>query len=215
MLRIRRAVPDDLTALTEIYNHYVQHSAAVFAEQPLRVEQRRAWFAQFAARGPYRLFVAEDAGRVLGYASSVPFLEQPAYRESVETTIFLAPGHTRRGLGSSLYQALFEALSTERLHRAYAGIVPPNRASVALHKRFGFRRVGLYREYALKWGRYHSSLVMEKRLGPGQPVRAAPRRPRSAVTSPPQRARMRPLPKPRPAAPATHGAPRHPRPNEP
>ena len=167
---IRMAVAGDLPGLTAIYNHYVLHSVAVFTERPLRVEERRPWLEQFDARGPYRLFVAEEDGRLFGYASSVPFLPGPAYRDTVETTIFLAPGATRRGLGTRLYRALFFALSSERLHRAYAAIVPPNRASVALHRRFGFVRVGLYHQYALKWGRYHSSIVMEKRLKPGSRI---------------------------------------------
>lgn len=175
---IRPARTTDLPSLLDIYNYYVLNSVAVFAEQPLSLEERRPWFQQFDERGPYRLFVADEGGRLLGYASSVPFLPAPAYRETVETTIFLAPLHTRRGVGTRLYLALFTALAGERLHRAYAGIVPPNRASVALHKRFAFRRVGLYREYGIKWGRYHSSLVMEKRLGPGQPILAVPRRAR-------------------------------------
>jgi phosphinothricin acetyltransferase len=183
---IRPAAPEDLPAVTDIYNHYVLHSTAVFAERPLSVTQRRGWFEQFALRGPHRLFVAEEAGRLLGYACSVPFLPAPAYRETVETTIFLTPGHTRRGLGTRLYGALFEALAGERLHRAYAGVVPPNRASLTLHKRFGFRTVGLYREYALKWGRYHSSWVLEKRLGPGHPLLPRPRGLRGAVTSTPR-----------------------------
>ncbi|HKI97380.1 MAG TPA: GNAT family N-acetyltransferase [bacterium] len=207
-MRIRSAEPGDLSALTAIYNHYVLHTAAVFAEQSLTEEARRPWFAQFAERGPYRLFVAEEDGRLFGYASSVPFLPLSAYRETVETTIFLAPGHTRRGLGTRLYRALFEALAGERLHRAYAAIVPPNRASVALHLRFGFVRAGFFSEYALKWGHYHSSLLMEKRIGrrhlartgagPGVPAdaRHSPeshrdrRQAREAVTTPAPYGRM-------------------------
>jgi phosphinothricin acetyltransferase len=167
---IRSAEPRDLPALTDIYNHYVRTSVAVFVERPLSVAERRPWFAQFGASGPYRLFVAEESGHLFGYAGSVPFLPGPAYRDSVETTIFLAPAATRRGLGTRLYRALFFALASERLHRAYAGIVPPNRPSLALHRRFGFVRVGLYHQYALKWGRYHSSIVMEKRLKPGSRI---------------------------------------------
>jgi phosphinothricin acetyltransferase len=168
---IRAARPDDLPQITAISNHYVLHSAAVFGTETLTPEQRRPWFRQFAAQGPYRLFVAEERGVIFGYAGSVPFLPGKAYAQTVEVIIFLAPGHTRRGLGTRLYRALFEALAHERLHRAYAGIVLPNRGSLYLHRRFGFQRAGLFHEYARKDGRYHSSLLMEKRLAYPIPAR--------------------------------------------
>ncbi|MFQ5843947.1 MAG: GNAT family N-acetyltransferase, partial [Planctomycetota bacterium] len=101
---------------------------------------------------------------VVGYACSTPFRPKPAYRTSVETTVYVAPAATGRGVGGRLYQALFDALAGEELHRAYAGIVPPNPASVALHRRFGFHEVGVAREVGHKLGRYWDVAWFEKGL---------------------------------------------------
>lgn len=164
MAEIRPSLPHDLATITEIYNHYVAHTAATFVPEPCTPEQRRPWFEQFAPSGPHRLLVAEEEGRVVGYAGSFPLRSDPAFLTSVETSIYLAPDLTRRGLGSRLYGALFAAIAGEDLHRAYAGIALPNPASVALHARFGFREVGVFNEYARKFDRYWSSVWMEKRL---------------------------------------------------
>jgi len=77
-----------------------------------------------------------------------------AYAPSVETSVYVAPSHAGRGLGSSLYEALLSELEREDVHRAYAGIGMPNPASVRLHERFGFRRAGYYTEQGRKFGRY-------------------------------------------------------------
>jgi phosphinothricin acetyltransferase len=161
---IRHAVPADLAPLTEIYNHYVKATPITFDIEPFAVEARRPWLEQFAERGPHQLLVAEDSNRILGYAGSQRFRVKAAYDTSVETSIYLAPDATGRGLGRALYTALFEALRDEDLHRAYAGVTLPNPASIALHRSMGFRRIGLYREVGRKFGRYWDVEWYEKEL---------------------------------------------------
>lgn len=162
--RIRAAQGPDLPRLTAIYNHYVEHGPVTFDVRPFPVEARREWFEQFGADGPYRLLVAEEKGEVVGYAGSMRFRPKPAYETSVETTVYLAPEHGGRGTGSRLYDALFEALRGQDLHRAYAGITLPNAPSVRLHERFGFRRAGLFAEVGRKHGRYWDVAWYEKAL---------------------------------------------------
>ena len=159
---IRRGRLDDLAALTEIYNHYIRETAITFDLEPYTVEARRPWLAGFAASGRYQLFVAEDAGRVVGWSCSRLFRERRAYETSAETSVYLAPDVHRRGFGSQLYTRLFEALTAEDVHRFIAGITLPNDASIALHARFGFERVGVMREVGRKFGRYWDVLWMEK-----------------------------------------------------
>jgi phosphinothricin acetyltransferase len=154
----------DVPALTEIYNHYVRSDATTFDTQEFSVDERRVWFTHYAETGPHRLLVAVDQSDVVAYATSSAFRAKPAYATSVETTIYCRADATGRGLGKLLYGALFDALAGEDLHRAYAGIALPNVASVALHRRLGFRSIGTYAEVGRKFGRYWDVQWFERPL---------------------------------------------------
>ena len=151
---VRAGTEADLPALTRIYNHFVEHTIATFDVEPFTVEARREWLGHYASTGPHRLLVAEAAGRVVGYATSGPFRLKPAYARTVETTVYLDPAATGRGVGSVLYGALLDAVTAEGMHRAYAGVALPNDASEALHRRFGFRDVGTFTEVGWKQDRW-------------------------------------------------------------
>ena len=101
---------------------------------------------------------------IVGYATSSRFRDKAAYDTSVETTVYVRNGGARRGVGSALYTALFDAIRDEDVHRAYAGIALPNDASMALHRRFGFVEVGTYREVGRKFGRYWDVTWLERPL---------------------------------------------------
>ncbi|HTX75913.1 MAG TPA: GNAT family N-acetyltransferase [Terracidiphilus sp.] len=162
MKLIRPAVRSDLPRLTEIYNHSVMHTPVTFDIQPWKVEERVAWFEQFGLTGRYRLLVAEVEGKVAAYAGTTRFRPKPAYATTVETTVYCAPESTGQGLGGQLYSALFQSLEGEDVHRIVAGFVPPNPASEALHKRFGFRLVGTFSENGYKFGKYWDVCWMER-----------------------------------------------------
>ena len=125
-LLVRGAKDGDLPALTELYNHYVRTSPATFDLEPASLGARRQWMGRYADAGPHRLLVAVDGGSLAGYATSGKLREKPGYLTSVETTVYP--------------------------HRAYAVIVLPNPVSIALHARFGFEPVGLFREAGRKFG---------------------------------------------------------------
>ncbi|MEZ4215100.1 MAG: N-acetyltransferase family protein [Myxococcota bacterium] len=161
---IRAGRDGDLAPLARLYDHYVEHTAITFDLEPFGVEGRRPWLAQFAETGRHRLFVADVDGEAVGFASSHGFRPKGAYATSVETSIYLAPGSTGRGIGARLYDALFDALAREDVHRAYAGITLPNAASTTLHERHGFARVAVFDEVGFKHGRYWSVAWYEKRL---------------------------------------------------
>ncbi|MEE8557180.1 MAG: N-acetyltransferase family protein [Myxococcota bacterium] len=164
-IEIRPARYDDLDALNGIYNHYVVETSITFDVEPISVERRRSWFEQFSEKGRHRLLVCTRGGKVVGYTASMRFRPKPAYETSVETTVYLDPTAKGQGLGTRLYVALFEALAGEDLHGAYAGVTCPNPASVALHRRFGFRSIGLYQEVGRKFGKYWDVEWFEKHLG--------------------------------------------------
>ena len=144
----------DLEAISGIYDHYVRTSAISFDLEPPKIGWRREWFERFSERGRHRLLVARDGAEAIGYAASVPYRPRAAYVPSVETSVYVAPSHLGRGVGSALYGALLSELEREDVHRAYAGIAMPNPASVRLHERCGFRQAGYFTEQGRKFGRY-------------------------------------------------------------
>jgi len=153
-LEIRPARRADLPRLTEIYNHYVINTAITFDCEPLTVEQRASWLDEHADRGRHRLLVAEESGRVVGYASTSEFRNRRAYETTAEASIYCAHDAVGRGIGSALYRRLFDAVRGEDIHRLTAGITLPNEASVALHRRFGFAQVGVFTQVGRKFGSY-------------------------------------------------------------
>jgi phosphinothricin acetyltransferase len=161
----------DLAPIVEILNGVAASSIAIFDTHPTSVAERQAWFEQFAETGPYQLLVARQRDNtVIGYAASQRYRDHDAFRETVEVSVALHTGYRSQGVGSALYRALFDRLAGEPVHVAVAGIAMPNDASVALHRKFGFTEVGTFREYAVKNGRYLSSLWMQRLAPSGGPA---------------------------------------------
>ena len=171
---IRRAREADIPALLDIYNYYVANTHITFDLEQHTLAERTVWFSQFAASGRYQCFVAEEGGNVIGWASSSRFKDRAAYETSVETSAYLAPGETGRGIGLRLYEALFAAVSREDVHRAYGGIALPNPASVRLHEKMGFRRLAGYHEVGRKFGRFWDVEVYERAMGENAGTRRVP-----------------------------------------
>ena len=165
-MHVRAGSEQDLHAINEIYNGYVQETHFTFDIEPITLDARREWFSHYATTGRHRLLVATSHDALIGFASSGRFRPKTAYETSVETSIYLAPDAVGRGAGSKLYGELFGALEGEDVHRAYAGISLPNPASIALHERFGFKRVAHFTEQGRKFGRYWDVAWFEKPIGP-------------------------------------------------
>jgi phosphinothricin acetyltransferase len=161
-VEIGPATADDLSGIVEILNDAAANSIASFDTRATSVVERRAWFERFSSTGPYRLLVARRGDLILGYACSQRYRDHEAFGETVEVSIALDASCRGQGVGTSLYRALFDRLAGEPVHVVLAGIAMPNDASVALHRRFGFTEVGTFREYAVKNGRYISSLWMQR-----------------------------------------------------
>ncbi|MBS0471429.1 MAG: N-acetyltransferase [Proteobacteria bacterium] len=163
-IAIRPAEQGDLPALLDIYNHYVVNTPFTFDLEPRTLAQRQEWFDQFSPVGKYRCFVAARGGVAIGYACSAKFKEKEAYATSIETSIYLAPGEGGKGLGRRLYEALFDALKGEDIHRAFGGVTLPNPASVGVHTALGFGNIGTYPEIGRKFGRYWDVALYVKPL---------------------------------------------------
>ncbi len=152
--RIRTAERRDLARITEIYNYYVLNTPVTFDVEAYTVERRETWFGQFGSTGRHRLLVAEEDGAVMGYAGTTRFRPKAAYETTVETAIYCAPEAVGKGMGRRLYTELFELLRGEDIHRFVAGYALPNAATEALHRRFGFKVVGVFSENGRKFGKY-------------------------------------------------------------
>jgi phosphinothricin acetyltransferase len=142
-------VSDDASALTRIYNYYVQHSLATFETNPVSEDEIRRRVADTQSRKlPW--LVAESDGDVVGYAYALPWKSRAAYRHTVEATIYLDPEVTGDGLGTELYGKLVDELRKRELHAVLGGISLPNDASIRLHEKLGFRKVGQLEQVGYK-----------------------------------------------------------------
>lgn len=150
---VRAAVAGDAAAIAAIYNHYVLHSAISFEEAAVEAAVMAARIAEVQDAGlPW--LVAEGEGALLGYAYASRWRLRPAYRHSVETSVYLAPAAAGRGIGSALYGDLLDRLRQQRFHLAIGGIALPNPASIALHEKFGFEKVAHFREVGCKFDQW-------------------------------------------------------------
>jgi phosphinothricin acetyltransferase len=149
----------------EVYNHYVAQTPVTFEVAPVHPSDRSAWLHEHSSGGRYRLLVAtEGGGRIVGWATTSPFRPRAAYATTVEASVYCRAGFVGLGIGSRLYQGLFEAIQDEDIERIVAGVTLPNPASVRLHRSFGFRRVGTFHRVGRKFDRYWDVAWFERPL---------------------------------------------------
>jgi phosphinothricin acetyltransferase len=164
---LRPARAEDFGRISEIYTHFVLHGLASFEEvAPDEGEMHRRWLALIEKDYPY--LVAESAGQILGYAYAGPYRPRPAYRYTVENSVYVAPEATRRGVGGRLLDAVIEASAAAGFRQMVAVIGDSaNSASIELHRSRGFRKVGTFHDIGFKHGRWVDSVLMQRGLGRG------------------------------------------------
>ena len=164
-LTIRDALLSDLPRLTEIHNYYVVNTHITFDVHPFTPEERMTWFHEHSVGQRYRLLVAEQPDlSVVGYATTGRHRAKAAYDTTVEVSIACDPKAAGRGIGTRLYQALFDVLADEDINRIVAGIAQPNPASNALHEKFGFKPIGTFTAVGRKFDKYWDVKWMERPL---------------------------------------------------
>ena len=162
---IRNANESDLGAINDIYNHYVLHSTCTYQEEPEPLDGRRQWFHHHNDR--YPVVVAETDGQVAGWGSLSAYHPRSAYRHTVENSVYVHHQHHRRGIGSLLLRELI-VRARQAGHRAIiAGIDADQPASVALHAKFAFQKVGHMKQVGFKFGRWLDVVYMELLLDRG------------------------------------------------
>jgi L-amino acid N-acyltransferase YncA len=166
-MKIRPATPADVPAITRIYAHAVKTGTASFElEPPDEAEIARRMQAVLDGKFPY--FVAELDGVVVGYAYASFYRTRPAYRFTVEDSVYVAPDLHRRGIGKALLTRLIEACTLLGFRQMIAVIGDSEQAaSIGVHKACGFEPAGNLRNIGWKFGRWLDTPLMQLALGPG------------------------------------------------
>jgi phosphinothricin acetyltransferase len=164
--RIRPAEPRDLAAITRIYDHAVRYGTASFEiEPPDEAEMARRYEALRADGYPY--LTAEQDGTLAGYAYAGPYRPRPAYRWTIESSVYVAPHAQRRGVGRALLQQLILESESCGFRQMIAVIGDSaNDASIQLHRAAGFRMIGTLDNVGYKFDRWLDSVLMQRPLGP-------------------------------------------------
>ena len=167
---IRPATTADLAAITEIYAEAVAVGTASFEVVPPDEVEMTARFQRLVVAGfPY--VVAERAGTVLGYGYAGPYRPRPAYRHTVEDSVYLAVDARGQGIGGALLRRLIDDATTLGLRQMVAVIGDSaNEASIWLHKAAGFETIGTLKDVGFKHGRWLDTVIMQRALGPGATV---------------------------------------------
>ena len=148
---LRKVCADDAPCLSDIYNHYVEHTTVTFEEAPLVPEVMQSRIQETTKSYPW--LVCEEDGMIVGYGYATRWRERAAYRHSVEVSVYLHHTATGKGRGSLLLDALLTELRGRNFHCVMGGVALPNPASIALLERFGLRQVAHFREVGCKFDR--------------------------------------------------------------
>ena len=160
MLVVRDASETDLGAILTIYNHAIETTTAVFSYAPHTMAMRQEWFSDKCAKG-YPVLVADRDGAVVGFATYGPFRAWPAYRYSVEHSVYVAEGARRQGIARRLMERLVDRARAQDFHVVIGGIVSENAASLELHAGLGFEKVAHFRQVGYKFGRWLDLTFMQ------------------------------------------------------
>ncbi|NDL58677.1 GNAT family N-acetyltransferase [Phytoactinopolyspora mesophila] len=165
---VRDATDADVPAIQQIYAHYVRHTLSTFEEEPPTVDEMRSRQAAVLRAGlPY--LVAEAGGAVVGYSYATVYRPRPAYRYTIEDSVYVAPDAQQRGVGRLLLSALIERCAAGPWRQMIAVIGNSNNTgSVTLHEKLGFRYVGTLTATGYKFGQWIDTALMQREIGLGQ-----------------------------------------------
>jgi L-amino acid N-acyltransferase YncA len=151
-MTIRSVERNDVEAITAIYNYYIENTIITFEEEMISVSEMASRIEAISIKYPFLVY--EENGTIAGYAYATPWKVRSAYRYSAENTIYLHPDAKGKGIGSALFQKFLDEINKTGLHALIGGIALPNNASVALHEKFGFKKVAQFEETGFKFGKW-------------------------------------------------------------
>lgn len=161
-MKIRTATSCDAKRILEIYAPIVNHSTISFELIPPTVEELAVRIDSVLVS--HEWLIAENSDILLGYAYATPYRSREAYKTSTETSVYVRSDSHGKGVGTLLYEELFTRLAAHGFHTAVAGIALPNSSSIALHKKVGFEKVGVFKEIGYKNNAWHDVLWWQRRL---------------------------------------------------
>ena len=161
----------DLPAIQQILNEVIKTSTALYDYEPRSIEQVTAWATQKMSTGLPLRGAYDDHGELLGFATFGPFRPQPAYKYTVEHSIYVKDGHQGKGIATALMTDLLEKAECDQYHVIVGCIDADNHASIALHKKFEFVHCGTVKQAGFKFGRWLDAAFYQKILStPTHPV---------------------------------------------
>lgn len=167
---IRPIQEKDLQEILDIYNDAILHTTAVYSYEPQTLENRHQWYKQKVDEG-YPIIGYELDDKIVGFATFGPFRAWPAYKYSIEHSIYVDKEYRKKGIAASLMKVLI-AIANEREYKTLiAGIDATNEKSIALHKKFGFVHSGTIEKAGFKFNRWLDLAFYQLNLnGPKNPV---------------------------------------------
>ncbi|MET0299648.1 MAG: N-acetyltransferase family protein [Flavitalea sp.] len=150
---VREATENDLPQMLEIYNEIIVNTTAVFHYEAHSAETRRDWFNLKKEQG-FPVFVADENGTIAGFSSIGPFRPWPAYKYTVENSVYVAVPYRGKGVSKLLMQPLIDSARKLDMHAIIAVIEAENEASIKLHEKFGFVNVGQFPQVGYKFGKW-------------------------------------------------------------
>jgi len=162
---LRQATERDVPHMLEIYNHYVANSTVTFDEDALTLKEMRHKFRDVERLGFPWIVAESPSGMIFGYAYVTPWKAKAAYRYTVEDSIYLSPAATGKGIGRALMARMLDDAKAAGIKEVIAVIADKGAdASIAMHEKFGFTKIGEMGKVGYKFGRWLGTVLMQKSL---------------------------------------------------
>ena len=159
-VKCRLATIDDAEAIRAIYNREVVGSTVTFDLVPRSLEDQQAWLDEHSGAHP-AVVAVDDGGRVCGFGSLSPYRARPAYRTTVEDSVYVDPDAQGQGVGRAILEELVQLAGAHGFHAVMARVVGGHEASIGLHRGGGFEVIGVEREVGRKFGKWLDVVLMQ------------------------------------------------------
>jgi L-amino acid N-acyltransferase YncA len=167
---IRQAVENDMYQIMEIYNDAIQNTTAVYTYKTQTIEERLLWFKK-KKEDNFPVLVAEEDNLVTGFATFGPFRPFPAYKYTIEHSVYVHKDYRKRGIGTALVKEIIKIAGEREYKTIVAGIDASNKNSIAMHEKLGFQYSGTVKKAGFKFGRWLDLVFYQLELpGPEKPV---------------------------------------------